>query len=151
MAIRKEHKGALRLVGCGWTGSDTNEIPKLWDEQFMPRVNKLVPGDGVFYGFCDMRPGLPEGAFYYLAAAEQPEGAPVPEGMEEVVVPESDYAVFDHSGPLEKLSESYERAFGEMGAEGVAQDVRHSFELYPSDFCPETNSRVELWFSLASR
>ena len=67
--VTLEDVATKKIIGMPWQGSNTSEIPQLWDE-FVPRIVGLtkIESWGISYGACKMVPGLAEGEFCYLAA-----------------------------------------------------------------------------------
>jgi len=134
------HKDAFLVGGCLYVGkNENNEIPAMWDKEFLPRAAELQPGDSkprVFYGVCRCA-GKDDGSFEYLAAADVDSLDNLPQGMVGWEIPEQTYAVFEVNG-LKDLHQAFERAYGEWlpksqydAAEGPM------FEYYPETFCSE--------------
>jgi predicted transcriptional regulator YdeE len=75
---------ALKLAGLRYEGKNQNgEVPRLWDEQFLPRYREIVRNEGKYtlYGAARWLPGAESGIFEYLAAAEVDSFDSLPEGM----------------------------------------------------------------------
>ncbi len=81
------------------------------------------------------------------AAATVPEGTPVPEGLEEMVVPAGRYACYTHVGPYEGLPGAWQRLVGEWLPEsGETWGTGASLERYLNDpgQVPPEQLRTEL-------
>jgi AraC family transcriptional regulator len=90
-------KPAFRVAGLRYEGrNQNNEIPQLWDKQFLPRLRELatlrVGSD--LYGVCRELPNLPPDAgFEYLACAEVKTFEGLPPGMVGWDIPALEYAM----------------------------------------------------------
>ena len=128
MPYEVKEKPELWAIGMTWKGSESKEIPQLWD-RFVPVMH-------------DYRsPGFPEQAFgicrnwdeatktfEYMAAVEGSSMADVPEGMEKWQIPAATYAVFDATLPT---------IHDDMGAAcQEVQPVGPIIELYDENFNP---------------
>lgn len=115
MNYKIEKKGPIRIVGVACKEPMTMEdcfekVPAFWQkisaEGWLPKVAALIDGTqpiGVLgVSTCD------DGAFsgYYVAAAT---GRPVPEGMEEYLIPEGTWAVFECVGPMPQAMQELEK------------------------------------------
>jgi AraC family transcriptional regulator len=103
-------KPSMKFVGVGVDTSVQNaskDCPVVWGE-FMKRCKEIKNYIGGMknYGVC-VNPNEKECSFRYVACAEISESGDVPDGMEEVKIPEENYFVFVHKGKLEKLGETY--------------------------------------------
>jgi AraC family transcriptional regulator len=104
--------GPLRVVGFKLiTDMQTNEIPKLW-ERFWSHPNRPQEFEvvvGLCYGCGDA--DCPQGAFKYMAGVVLDTDHPLPEGLEERIVPAAKYAVFTHHGPLSQYGATIEAMY----------------------------------------
>ncbi|MEN6370874.1 MAG: GyrI-like domain-containing protein [Armatimonadota bacterium] len=147
-------RNEIKLAGIQYIGSNQNgEIPRLWDEQFLPRMNELenvVNGD-VCYGLCEcMCKGeckCGQGAdFYYIAAMEVSNFDEIPAGMATKTVPAAKYAVFTHKGPVSKLHETFQKIYTEwIPASGVEIAGNYNFEYYGECFDNSENSLMDIY------
>jgi len=143
---------AFRVAGISCRSTmNNNVIPALWDE-----FNKICcqtpqpVQPGVALGICysiGEGPTTPDTPFGYLAGMEVPADAALPEGFEEIAVPASDYAVFEHIGPLDTLRQTYNALYGEwLPASGYEQAGDLDFELYGPRFeYGAADSVMEIW------
>ncbi len=87
-------KGAFTVAGCLYRGKNEHgEIPRMWDEQFIPRMAELPFKGHTLYGAVRMSPECAPGEFEYLACGEVEPGAALPEGMVVWSIPARTYAV----------------------------------------------------------
>lgn len=128
---------------------------ELWARDFGPRSEEIVqPRDRrISFGVCRCLPGVTDGSFEYIAEMEAIAQAPVPSGMMEVILPESDYAVFEvngleHVGQGQAIFTVWQEA--NPGREGYCTPTscncatHPSFELYPSSF--PADGRLSIYF-----
>ena len=102
------------VMGLCYHGNNQNqEIAAMWGEfnQREREVLSVSVPNSCAYGVCIMAEGLPEGHFEYVAGYEVPAGTPTPEGMVQRTVPPAKYAVFEHRGAMDKLSETYHNIY----------------------------------------
>lgn len=90
-------------------------IPKLW-QKFMPRRFEVVDASfpvnlGVSFPIPVEEKPRPE-ELYYMAATEVKNFDHVPSGMDKLVIPEGDYAVFTHKGELNKIEQTMHYIYG---------------------------------------
>ncbi|RYY95263.1 MAG: AraC family transcriptional regulator [Chitinophagaceae bacterium] len=155
---RLEMTPGLRLAGMRVrTSFDSNATGALWG-RFMPRRRELraaAPGlysvelydPGHFDAFDPARP------FDKWAAVEIAGGAPLPEGMEALVVPPGLYAVFVHRGPAAAAAATYRHIFADwMPASGYRPDDRPHFALMPEDYRPDDPAAAEtIWIPVRAQ
>lgn len=90
-------------------------IPALFDKFFSVRDTLPTALDGFTYGACN---GLPEDQrshedeLTYLVSINVSRDTPVPEGMKIWRIPALTYAHFTHRGPINKLTETINYAYG---------------------------------------
>lgn len=157
--VIKEH-GPIDLVGIGSNfisifsaDADNNVvIPGLWDE-LMRRSGEVpnrIDAAGA-WGLCapiaDEARRRHEDEFYYLAGLEVSSLDQVPEGMTARRVPAATYAVFTHTGPLDRLGETMRYIYGTwLPTAGYEQAEGPDLELYDKRFDPTSpTSEMEIW------
>ncbi len=107
-------------------------IKDLW-ENFMTDFGRIEGQIGLkAYGICHNFDG--KGQMDYLAAVEVKDEGQVPGYLFTLTVPARKVAVFQHVGPLEKISESWGWIFSD-GLPKAALTVAPGpqFEVYPAD------------------
>jgi AraC family transcriptional regulator len=90
-------------------------IPPLWHTLFARKVELGTPLDHFSYGACRCLPESQrsrEDELLYLAGVSVAPGTPVPPGMERWNVPAGTYALFTHRGPVARISETINYAYG---------------------------------------
>ncbi|MGZ6015213.1 MAG: AraC family transcriptional regulator [Phenylobacterium sp.] len=144
-------KPALRIAGIGadFDAANVSGIPALWG-QFAPRLPFPGQVGGGTFGVCCAGPGGQ--GLHYIAGATLAEGAPVPDGMEVIDIPQQAYLVFRqvlNGGPLHPQMQS---AVREIWGERVPNSGRAlargipDLEVYPEDFQPDrAGGWVEWW------
>ena len=112
----------MKIVGLGsdfisiLSPDKTNHvvIPKLWGD-YMKRADEIKARKSwVDFGVCTRaaKENIHPHACYYLAGTEVPAGSEVPAGMQEVTIPSGRYAVFTHTGTLDKLDHTMRFIYG---------------------------------------
>lgn len=142
-------KEAFSVIGMGndFIIGKTDSIPALWD-QFMQRRTEIQVRGHIDYGVCTKaHDNESTGAFHYTASAETDTNAPLPAGMERVLIPGGTYAVFTHKGHLNQFEKTVEyvwKIWVPKNASRLADGP--DFELYDDRFSPETMSgEIEIW------
>lgn len=144
----------IKLIGIQYIGANQNgEIPKLWGEQFLPRMGELknVVGEQVCYGLCEcMCKGeckCGQGSdFLYIAAREVSHFDEVPEEMVTKTVPAAKYAVFTHKGPVSTLQDTFQKIYTEwIPASGLVIAGNYNFEHYGECFDNSENSLMDIY------
>ena len=89
----------------------------------------------------------PDAPFSYLAGLDIPIETSVPEGLQERIVPEAQYAVFEHIGSLDTLQQTYQAIYRDwMPSSGYRRAETDDFELYGPRFkYGEPDSVMEIW------
>jgi len=94
--------GPQRLIGVGRVCKTSADCTNVWSDEngFETRISKArrSGGEGPYYGVCRCATGAEAGAFEYMAAMPVAEGAAVPEGMTEIIIPAGTYAEFPVAG-----------------------------------------------------
>lgn len=140
----------LLIAGLGGRFSpDTTEgIPKLW-ETFMPHIGQVPAQKGdVTYGICCNPDG--QGGFEYIAGVEISKLDDLPERYRWIEVQPQQYAVFEHTGSLDTLPQTFQYIWKTWlpGSGRTAADAPE-FERYSADFNPETGTgTLEIWVPL---
>ena len=140
----------LLIAGLGGRFSpDTTEgIPKLW-KTFMPHIGQVPAQKGdVTYGICCNPDG--QGGFEYIAGVEISKLDDLPERYRWIEVQPQQYAVFEHTGSLDTLPQTFQYIWKTWlpGSGRTAADAPE-FERYSADFNPETGTgTLEIWVPL---
>jgi AraC family transcriptional regulator len=115
-------------------------IKALW-ESFMQDFGRIDGQIGLkAYGVCHNFDGA--GHMDYLAAAEVKDAGQVPGYMFTLTIPARKVAVFDHHGPLDRISETWSLIFSEaLPMAGLAVAHGPQFEVYPEDVGAEDATR----------
>lgn len=141
--------GPQRLIGLSRICKTSEDCKNVWADEtgFMKRAQEIAApaGQTPDFGLCRCATGAEMGAFDYAAAVPAPDGADLPEGMIEIVIPAGTYAAF----PVAGLSE-IGQAWGETGEwlashpewqgfcygnpSGCGCVAHPSFEFYPPGF-----------------
>jgi AraC family transcriptional regulator len=145
------HREAFTVVGMKCRSKPGEDpIPRLWDE-FNPRCadipNALLErgcyGIEFYEGDDD-----PSGEYFsYLASIEVSGVEELPGGMRSMRIPEADYAVFEHRGPLNTLMQTFQSIFRDwMPGSGYRMPGNLDFEYYDHRFkYNEPDSVMEIW------
>ncbi|MBR6766638.1 MAG: AraC family transcriptional regulator, partial [Clostridia bacterium] len=159
MNYRIIKKEAFRIVGFAWYEELTMEncfqrVPEYWAEFFrnngVPRVCRLMEGkepQGILgVSLCE------NGDYggYFIAAATD---APVPEGMEEYIVPETTYAVFESIGPMPDAIQNLQRRIVSewLLASGYEYAPAPDIEVYPAGDQSAPDYRCEVWLPIVKK
>ena len=144
----------VTVVGAVYIGNNqAGEIHTMWDA-LGPRWAEFEHPSGVAYGVCRTLTAAeaadaPEGAFAYLAGAEQRRPDHVPAGMQVWQVPAGLYAVFGCTLPT--ISEAYRYGFETWlpASEAYTHRPAPDFELYPPTFDPAGgNQEMEIYIPI---
>jgi len=141
--------GPERLIGLARICKMSVECHNVWADEngFLSRAREVQARAGQipYYGLCRCAAGADKGAFEYMAAMPAADGAPVPEGMSEIIVPAGAYAEFPVAG-LNDIGRVWEhtaewlaahpewKGFCDGNPEGCGCTANPSFELYPPGF-----------------
>jgi len=108
------HKYTFSICGYVYSGNDTRAIHPLW-EKLWTKFNheNIAENNGPFFGACfhdvDMRNNE---VFEYYAGVEYGHSTEVPKGFKAIEIPENNYAVFTHRGPIEMIERTYNQIYG---------------------------------------
>lgn len=150
-----QHKAAFTVVGlAGQFTMENNTIHELWD-QFNRRANQINHAyhDGAI-GLCYHDPDYSaDKSFTYMAGFAVSQAEDIPEGMTSRTVPEGDYAVFEHIGPLDTLGQTYDRIYREwQPSSDYDLDSRDDFEFYGARFqYGQSDSVLEIWIPVKQK
>ncbi len=112
------HKKAFTAIGFSKdlkTDSNLEEFNELWSkfnnniEQIEKRKGNL--NIGIYQN--KFEDGLPLEEFNYTAAAITDDDANIPDGMNKIQIPESDYTIFTHLEGYETLNNTYKYIYDE--------------------------------------
>ncbi|HIC7210571.1 AraC family transcriptional regulator [Burkholderia stabilis] len=128
---------------------ETNEgIPALW-QAFVPYIGN-IPGQvsDVTYGVC-CNPDA-DGSFEYIAGVEVTHRDRVPAPLRCVELEPQRYAVFEHSGHISTLYQTFYSIWsGWLPASGFKAADAPEFERYSADYDPATSAGVlEIWLPI---
>lgn len=147
---RFEHGHFLLIAGLGapFTQQTIAGIPALW-EKFSPHIGN-VPGQKgeVTYGVCCNFDG--KGGFDYIAGVEISKLDDLPEQYRWVEIQPQYYAVFEHKGPLESLSQTFRYICDTwLPQSGHQAADAPEFERYSEDFNPRLKTgTLEIWLPI---
>lgn len=140
---------AFRVIGMAWTSPADGTLPELW-QRFIPRIAEAKPLSDASYGICQAQA---DGQFRYIAAVAVAADTAVPDGMVALDIPEQDYAIVEHRGPVRGLPDTFRTAYTEWLPEaGLAAVAGIEFEYMDSRFLgPEhADSVVELYIPVSA-
>ena len=108
------HKPAFSITGLTYSGHDTSAINRLWERfcKILKTGNFKVDKNqylGVCFHDMDMRNNE---VFEYYAGFESILSMDIPKDMKMLHIPENDYAVFTHQGPVDKIEMTYNQIYG---------------------------------------
>jgi len=137
--VQIQSRGAFRVAGLRYEGKGApGEIPALWDNQFLPRMDELasIRVGREAYGVSRAKPDFDKtGVFEYLAAVEVKSFDYLPQGMVGWAIPAQTYAVLpanDVPG-ISPMLDYYYHQWLLQSKEYVAADGP-MFELYPATY-----------------
>lgn len=133
--IRQEEK---RLIGKHLRMSLQNNLTReLWSS-FMPVRNQIErPLSQNLYSvqvYDDEIAFSAEKEFTKWACMEVEFGMNIPAGMEELIIPTGEYAVFVHKGPAHTFPKTMNLAMEWMTESGKSFDHRPQYEVLPPDY-----------------
>lgn len=129
-----------------------NTTFQLWNG-FMPRRKEITNAVGTdryslqVYNEGFYRNFDPEATFEKWAAVDVTDFDAVPEGMDTLILPEGQYAVFNYKGTAEDAPETYKYIFMEwLPASGYVLDNRPHFEIFGDKYKHgDPESEEEIW------
>lgn len=158
MNYRIEKKDKIRVVGIKkWFSTKDNEqfkeIPKMWDNlsiETCETIRNLSP-DKQVVGLCgDM---YNEGFDYWIGTFTD---KPCPEGMEEIEIKESSWAIFEVIGAMRpvptKMQEVWNRIYSEwLPNSGYDHAQLPEIEYYTNGDNTSENYKSEIWIPVVAK
>jgi len=144
--------GELLAAGFqqAYTWETVDQISKLWDQVYTPRMHEFVNGTGTCLGICYQ---CTEQGFHYMAAAALTTLEQVPAGMETMTIPAHRYvAVTVQGDPLKKIGAAFEfieKWIVENGHQRL--DNALALEVYDERFTNDTdleNSALDIYVAI---
>jgi AraC family transcriptional regulator len=154
MDVAIEHMPPLRLGTVSHRGP-YNQIGKAFEKLGQiagPSGLFAQPGAAMIATYHDNPDATPAEELRSEAGIIVPEGVPLPPALEEVHIPEGDYAKYTHIGPFEGLGDAWQRLMGEwVPSSGRRLADSPSFEIYRSDMrtTPKEQLRTDIYVPLA--
>lgn len=158
MNYRIEKRKAFRIVGAKKhfeciVEENFKEVPKFWGEVFQ---------NGMFNEICELSNGEPAGVLgvsacmngkdfdYYIASATD---KPVPENMEEYLVPNATWAIFECIGPMPNaIQDLQKRIITEwLPTSGYEYADAPDIEVYPAGDTSSPNYKCEVWLPITKK
>ena len=140
-------KKAFTIVGMKYEGKNENdEILELWP-RFMQNVDKIENrvNEVEYFGYDTWTEKINEtGEFIYYAAAEVGGEGQVPEGMDVISIPASEYAVFtlENKNVHNAVQEVFKKWLPESG---YKLSGNYDFEYYDENFRPD-DENAKIYF-----
>lgn len=138
---RFERIGPLDIVGLpkNFTSETRAQIPFLW-ERFVKWIGHVPHQiNNVTYGV--IRNNDKGRGFYYLAGVAVDATTGIPDDLRLLQLPEQNYAVFTHPGPVSELFDTMCAIYTQwVPAAGDILADAPCFERYSADFDPQTGS-----------
>lgn len=148
--MKTKHKKEMKIIGIPVETnvqeciSPKNKLPKIWEE-FTKRMSEINDKVNLSCLGVSFTKSTKDCSFTYICGIEVKEVKDIPEGMISVIVPESDYAVYTHKGPLKCLGETYAQATEEL----KGKEKSFWFELYDKRFKKDSeDSELEIWCAI---
>ena len=146
------HKAAFKVIGRSTLSTmKNNTIPALWGtfgefcDKIPGQVNPEV-GLGICY-FEEMPEMTDDTPFTYLVGMEVNTDQEAPKDMQSRIVPEADYAVFEHKGSLDTLHDTYAAIYDQWLPQSAYDRAKSDdFEVYDERFnYGKPDSIMEIW------
>jgi len=108
------HKPAFSIAGLMYSGRNTSAVYQLWERFWkMDRAGSITADKQELLGIClhdiDMRNNE---VFEYYAGFEISDSIHIPKIFKTIHIPEYDYAVFTHKGPVGNIETTYDLIYG---------------------------------------
>lgn len=140
-------KPKFRVVGMEVETSTKNgknfkDCPAVW-MKFMPRINEIKNNSsGVCYALCVM---TNETDFRYIVGVDSIDK--VPNEMMEIDVPESDYLVVTHKGPVSKIGKTWDKAYKKVLPESGREENKEGicFEYYDHRYKEDETNETDIY------
>ena len=152
MNYKEERKDKMIFVGAGVDTSVSNapkDCPAVWKKfmQGYKGIENYIVGMKN-YGVCKTK-NVNMCTFRYTACAEISEPGNIPEGMEVVEIPESNYLIFEHKGTLDKLGQTYGQIMEFLPTTGKKQNPELWLEFYDHRYHGDKEeSLFEIWIPI---
>jgi AraC family transcriptional regulator len=149
MEYKEMKKGKMIFVGVGVDTAVSNapkDCPAVWGK-FMSNYKQIENYIGGMknYGVSTTQ-NVNMCTFRYTAAAEVSELGEIPEGMETMELPESNYLIFEHRGKLDSLGQTYGKIMEFIPTTGKKQNPKHWVEFYDHRYHGDKEESVfEIW------
>lgn len=148
------------LVGMHQKMNRANDkTAQLW-QGFMPRRKEIKGAELDSFYSVNIYPNnynpatfLPTNEFVKWAAVKVEGDLGIPKGMDQLIIPEGKYAVFQHKGSMPKFIENIMFIFNEWLPNSEFElDDRPHFELLPADYPGpmDANAEEEIWVPVYS-
>lgn len=121
-------------------------IPQLWKDAINELGNAMqgIPNYGACFDFD-------RGSFTYLAGIAD-DGRFDTERLDHLILPASNYAVFNHEDHISRLNETWRLILEEWLPDADVVATREpEFELYTPDFDPATPGGVSIWIPVVPK
>jgi AraC family transcriptional regulator len=155
--LRTLHQPQKRLIGMNLRMSlRENRTRELWSS-FMPArsaIDQTISSDLFSVQVYDNEVDFsPDTIFTKWACMEVGDTTEIPDGMDELIIPSGEYAVFMHRGPAHEFPETLEKVMNWMHDSGREFDARPQYEVLPVDYpgpaSPEAEE--EVWIPIKSK
>ena len=149
---RFERRSGFLVAGLQIVMSEATrpEIPMLW-ERFSPMIASVpgLVGDAT-YGVCV--PADEAGHEHYLAGVAVREPVRT-DDLVTVSLPDAEYAVFTHKGPIPRIHETFGYIFGTwLPSSAYTVTGTPDFELYSAEFNPlDVAPTMEIWIPVRTK
>ncbi len=126
------HKKSFTAIGFSRDlsiHSNLEEFYDLWSnfEKDIEKIEKRKGNLNIGIYQNKFKEGIPLEEFCYTAAAITDDDASIPEGMNKIQIPESDYAIFTHSDGYETFNNTYKCIY-----EGLLKNSDYKLAQAPS-------------------
>lgn len=161
MDYRIEERENFRVVGIKEkisTVDDENlrRIPKLWSESFQNgKFSEILAlndeeKDSCVYGICANYCEDAKKFDYYIAASASKD---LPEGMEELIIPPSTWAIFECFGPMpDAIQNVWKRIYSEwLPSSRYEHAGTIELELYPKGDGFDNDYKSEIWIPVVPK
>jgi AraC family transcriptional regulator len=152
MQYKQETKNEMIFVGIGVDTSVQNapkDCPEVWNK-FMQRYKEIENYIGGMKNYgISLTHSNKDCTFRYIACAEVSEIGNIPEGMEKVESPKSDYLIFEHNGKLDTIGDTYGKIMEFLPTIDIEQDDQFWVEFYDYRWKGDKEESVmEIWVPL---
>ncbi len=107
-------KPAFSIAGLLYSGHDTSAVYQLWEKFWEVNKTEIIKDDkqkvlGACFHDIDMRNNE---VFEYYAGFEVEDPINISKSFKTIDIPENDYAVFTHHGPVNNIEMTYDQIYG---------------------------------------